>query len=59
MPQTKKLTVEQVIGARLRYAAGEQDFKKLAEDYQISPSTLANAVQGKTFKDLPMPPRRH
>jgi hypothetical protein len=44
MPQTKKLTVE-------------QDFKKLAEAYRISPSTLANAVQGKTFKDLPMPPR--
>ncbi len=57
MPQTKKLTVEQVIEARLRYAAGEQDFKKLAEDYQIAPSTLANAVLGKTFKDLPMPPR--
>jgi hypothetical protein len=57
MPQTKKLTVEQVIEARLRYAAGEQDFKKLAEDYRISPSTLANAILGRTFKDLPMPPR--
>jgi hypothetical protein len=56
MPQTKKLTVEQVIEARLRYAAGEQDIKKLAQDYRISPSTLANAVLGRTFKDLPMPP---
>ncbi|WP_200879370.1 hypothetical protein [Microvirga sp. BSC39] len=58
MPQTKKLTVEQVLEARLRYAAGEQDFKKLAADYQISRSTITNAVLGKTFKDLPMPRSR-
>ena len=57
MSQTKKLTVEQVLEARLRYSAGEQDFKKLAEAYQISPSTLVNAVLGRTFEDLPMPPR--
>lgn len=57
MPQTKKLTVEQVIEARLRYAAGEQDLKKLAQEYRISASTLANAVLGRTFKELPMPPR--
>jgi hypothetical protein len=57
MPQTKKLTVEQVLEARLRYADGEQDFKKLAQAYRISRSTIANAVLGKTFKDLPMPPR--
>jgi hypothetical protein len=57
MPQTAKLTVEQVLEARLRYAAGEQDFKKLARAYRISRSTITNAVLGKTFKDLPMPPR--
>lgn len=57
MPQTKKLTVEQVVEARLRYAAGEQDFTKLAAAYRISRSTIANAVLGKTFKNLPMPPR--
>lgn len=57
MPQTRRLTVEQVLEARLRYAAGEQDFKKLAVAYRISRSTITNAVLGKTFKDLPMPPR--
>jgi len=57
MQQKKKLTVEQVIEARLRYVAGEQDFRKLAEGYRVSPSTLANAVLGRTFKDVPLPPR--
>lgn len=57
MPQTKKLTVEQVLEARLRYAAGERDFKKLAGTYRIARSTITNAVLGKTFKDLPMPPK--
>jgi hypothetical protein len=57
MPQTKKLTVEQVLEARLGFAAGEQGFKQLAAAYRISRSTITNAVLGKTFKDLPMPPR--
>ena len=58
MPQTKRLTVEQVIEARLRYAAGERKFNKLAQTYQVSRSTITNAVLGYTFKELPMPPRR-
>ena len=58
MAQTRKLTVEQVLEARLRYAAGEREFGKLAKAYQISRSTITNAVLGRTFKDLPMPPRR-
>ena len=50
--------MEQVLEARLRYAAGEREFGKLAKAYQISRSTITNAVLGRTFKDLPMPPRR-
>ena len=58
MSQTRKLTVEQVLEARLRYAAGERKFGKLAQFYQVSRSTITNAVLGNTFKELPMPPRR-
>jgi hypothetical protein len=52
-----KLTVEQVLEARLRYAAGEREFSRLADDYGVSRSAIANAVLGYTFKHLPMPPR--
>jgi hypothetical protein len=57
MPQTRRLTVEQVLEARLRYATGEREFGKLAQIYQVSRSTIINAVLGNTFKELPMPPR--
>jgi Zn-dependent peptidase ImmA (M78 family) len=52
-----KLTVEQVLKARLRYAAGERELARLASDYGVSRSAIANAVLGYTFKHLPMPPR--
>ncbi|MEZ0171014.1 hypothetical protein [Microvirga sp. TS319] len=54
----EKLTTEQVLEARLRYAAGEREFTKLARDYGVSRPTITNAVLGYTFKHLPMPPRR-
>jgi hypothetical protein len=57
MSRTTKLTVEQVLEARLRYAAGERNLKELAQTYQVGRSTITNAVLGYTFKDLPMPPR--
>ena len=41
-----KLTVEQVLQARLRYAAGERDFGKLAKDCGVTRWTLGNAVVG-------------
>ncbi len=52
-----KLTVEKVLEARLRYTAGEREFARLAIDYGVSRSAIANAVLGYTFKHLPMPPR--
>jgi hypothetical protein len=52
-----KLTVEHVLKARLRYAAGEREFTKLANKYGVSRSAVASAVLGYTFKHLPMPPR--
>jgi hypothetical protein len=54
----RKLTVEQVLEARLRYASGERQLTKLSRDYGVSRETIKNAVLGMTFKDLPMPPRR-
>jgi hypothetical protein len=45
--------------ARLRYAAGEREFSRLASDYGVSRSAIANAVLGYTFKHLPMPPKGH
>ncbi|WP_170316126.1 hypothetical protein [Microvirga calopogonii] len=53
-----KLTVEQVLEARLRYASGEREFSRLAGDYGVSRSAIANAVLGYTFKHIPMPPRK-
>jgi DNA-binding phage protein len=52
-----KLTVEQVLEARLRYASGEREFSKLARDYGVSREALRSAVEGRTFKYLPMPPK--
>lgn len=53
-----KLTVEQVLEARLRYAAGERKFSKLAREFGVSREAIRNAVEGTTFKYLPMPPKR-
>ena len=55
---TRKLTVEQVLEARLRYAAGERELSKLARAYGVGRQALQSAVVGHTFKDLPMPPKR-
>jgi len=57
MPR-RKLTSEQVLEARLRYASGEQEFSQLARDYGVSRESIKNAILGLTFKDLPMPPKR-
>ena len=53
-----KLTVEQVLEARLRYASGERQYSKLAREFGVSREAMRNAVDGVTFKDLPMPPKR-
>lgn len=54
----RKLTVEQVLEARWRYASGERDFAKFARDYGVSREAIKAAILGMTFKDLPMPPKR-
>jgi hypothetical protein len=53
-----KLTVEQVLEARWRYASGEREFSKLARESGVSREAMRNAVDGLTFKYLPMPPKR-
>jgi predicted transcriptional regulator len=53
----RKLTVEQVLEARLRYRAGERELSKLAREFGVTRQALQSAVVGHTFKDLPMPPK--
>ena len=50
----KKLTQEQVIEARKRYAAGESS-RELAEEFGMSQSKMYLAVTGKSYKHIPMP----
>ncbi len=54
----RKLTVEQVLEARLRYRAGERDLSTLARAYGVGRQALQSAAVGHTFKDLPMPPKK-
>jgi hypothetical protein len=54
----RKLTEEQVLEARLRYAAGEREWGKLSKDYGVSRGVIKSAVMGETFKELPMLPKR-
>jgi hypothetical protein len=54
----RKLTTEQVLEARLRFASGEREWGKLSKDYGVSRGVIKSAVMGETFKELPMPPKR-
>jgi hypothetical protein len=53
----RELTVEQVLEARLRYAAGEREVSKLAQAYGVDRQAVQSAAAGQTYKDLPMPPK--
>jgi hypothetical protein len=53
----RKLTIEQVLEARWRYASGEREWSRFARDYRVGRETIRDAVLGLTFKDLPMPPK--
>jgi hypothetical protein len=55
---TRKLTVEQVLEARLRYAEGERELSKLIREYGVGRQSVQSAAVGQTYKDLPMPPKR-
>jgi hypothetical protein len=54
----RKLTTEQVLEARLRYASEEREWGKLSRDYGVSRGVIKSAIMGETFKELPMPPKR-
>jgi hypothetical protein len=54
----RKLTVEQVLEARLRFASGEDDWSQLSRTYGVRRETIKSAVLGFTYKDLPMPPKK-
>jgi hypothetical protein len=54
----RKLTTEQVLEARLRFASGERQWGKISKEYGVSREAIKNAVLGLTFKELPMPPKR-
>ena len=54
----RKLTVEQVLEARLRYAAGERELTRLAREYGVGRQVVHSAAVGQTYKDLSMPPER-
>lgn len=53
----RKLTTEQVLEARLRFASGEREWGRFSKDYGVSRETIKNAVLRMTFKELPMPPK--
>ncbi len=54
----RKLTVEQVLEARLRYRAGERELSKLAREFGVTRRALQSAAVRHTYKDLPMPLKR-
>jgi hypothetical protein len=56
--RSRKLTPEQVLEARLRYASGERKWGRFSKDYGVSRSVIKSAVLGETFKELSMPPKR-
>jgi hypothetical protein len=53
-----RLSVEQILEARLRYADGEQELSKLARDYRVHREVIKRVVLGESHKHLPMPPER-
>ena len=53
-----KLTVEQVLEARLHFASGERAYGKLAREFGVSREAVRSAAEGLTFKYLPMPFKR-
>jgi hypothetical protein len=54
----RKLTVEQVLEVRIRYARGERVWSLLAREFGVSREAVKAAALGFTFKGLPMPPQR-
>jgi hypothetical protein len=55
---SRKLTVEQVLDMRLRYAVGDREWAKIGRLYGVKSGTIRDAAIGVTYKDLPMQPGR-
>ena len=55
---SRKLSVEQVLEARLCYMVGDWKWSKLAKKFGVDSVTIKNAAKGMTYRDLPMPPKR-
>jgi hypothetical protein len=55
---SRKLTVEQVLEARLCYMVGDWKWSKLARKFGVGSEAVKAAAKGDTYKDLPMPPKR-
>jgi hypothetical protein len=53
-----KLTVEQVLEARLCYMVGDWQWSKLARKFGVSPEVVKKAARGTTYRHLPMPPKK-
>ena len=55
---SRKLSVEQILEARLCYMVGEWEWSKLAKKFGVSRDVVKNAAIGISYRDLPMPPKR-
>jgi hypothetical protein len=55
---SRKLSVEQVLEARLCYMVGDWQWSKLAKKFGVSQDAVKAAARGDSYKDLPMPPKR-
>jgi hypothetical protein len=54
----RKLSVEQVLEARLCYMIGDWQWSKLAKRFGVGPEVVKADDKGITYKDLPMLPKR-
>lgn len=53
MPHRTKLAADQVVPLRQRYAQGDVGYEDLAAEYGVHWHTIARAVTGQTWKQLP------
>lgn len=52
-PTRAKLTPEQVIEIRIRYADGNESMREIAEAYGIGHDAVFNIINGYTWRQLP------
>lgn len=49
-----QLTYDNIISMRSDFQAKEENLKELSDEYDIHYNTARNAVQGKSWKELPI-----